>query len=195
MTDYSILTDTDLADLLRSGDKSAFAEIYNRYKFILHNHAWNKTRDTAEAQDALQEVFATIWSKRETINIGSNLSGYLYCAIRNHILNVIARKEVQSRYISSISDFASKSKSVTDHRVRENMLKERIENEIAALPPKMREVFILSRKQHLTHKEIAQIMGTSEQTVKKQMANTLKVLRSKLGLLTYLYLLIVNNIR
>jgi RNA polymerase sigma-70 factor (family 1) len=190
MADYSAYSDADLAGFLKTGDRSAFAEIYNRYKFILHNHAWNKTRDTAEAQDALQEVFATLWSKRETINIGSNLSGYLYSAVRNHILNTIARKDVQLRYVSSIQQFSAENVTVTDHLVRESLFKALIEKEIAALPPRMREVFELSRKQHLSHKQIAEIMGTSEQTVKKQMTNTLKVLRSKLGLIAYIYLLI-----
>lgn len=182
MADYSAFSDSDLADLLKSGDRKAFAEIYNRYKFILHHHAWNKIRNKEEAQDTIQEVFSMIWSKRETINIGSNLSGYLYSCVRNHLLNMIVRKDVQNKYITSIRNFSEAGPVITDHRVRENMLKEVIDKEIADLPPRMREVFELSRKQHLSHKEIAEIMGTSEQTVKKQMTNALKVLRTKLGL-------------
>jgi RNA polymerase sigma-70 factor (family 1) len=190
MADYSAYSDFDLTGLLKSGDRSAFAEIYNRYKFVLHNHAWNKVRNREEAQDALQEVFSTLWAKHETIHIDSNLSGYLYSAVRNHILNGIAHKEVQSKYITSIQQFSVENHTVTDHRVRENLFKALIEKEITALPPRMREVFELSRKQHLSHKQIAEIMGTSEQTVKKQMTNVLKVLRKKLGLVAYLYLLI-----
>lgn len=182
MADYSVFSDADLADLLKSGDRKAFAEIYSRYKFILHHHAWNKIRNKEEAQDTIQEVFSMIWSKRETINIGSNLSGYLYSCVRNHLLNMIVRKDVQQKYISSLRDFSEAGPVITDHLVRENMLKACIDKEIAALPPRMREVFELSRKQHLSHKEIALIMGTTEQTVKKQMTNALKVLRSKLGL-------------
>lgn len=182
MTDYTAYSDSDLSGLLKSGDRKAFAEIYNRYKFVLHHHAWNKTRNKEEAQDTIQEVFSMIWSKRETIQIGTNLSGYLYSCVRNHILNMIAHKEVQNRYISSIKHFSEAGPVVTDHRVRENLLRELIEKEIAALPPRMREVFELSRKQHLSHKEIAEVMGTTEQTVKKQMTNALRMLRNKLGM-------------
>jgi RNA polymerase sigma-70 factor (ECF subfamily) len=189
MADYGLYTDQDLAERLKAGDHSAFAEIYNRYKFVLHNHAWNKIRNMDEANDALQEVFATLWLKRESINIGSNLSGYLYTSIRNHLLNVIVRKEVRTRYINSIQQFTNEDGIRTDHLVRENMLKAAIEREIAVLPPRMREVFELSRKQHLSHKEIAAIMNTSEQTVKKQVTKALKILRSKLSLVAYLYLI------
>ena len=54
------LSDGDLLDLLRSGDTAAYTEIYDRYKFILHNHAFNKLRDKQEAQDVLQEVFTQL---------------------------------------------------------------------------------------------------------------------------------------
>jgi RNA polymerase sigma-70 factor (family 1) len=190
MADYGLYTDQDLAERLKAGDHSAFAEIYNRYKFVLHNHAWNKIRNMDEANDALQEVFSTLWLKRESINIGSNLSGYLYTSIRNHLLNIIVRKEVRTRYINSIQQFTNEGGTRTDHLVRENMLKAAIEREIAVLPPRMREVFELSRKQHLSHREIAAIMNTSEQTVKKQMTKALKILRSKLSFVAYLYLIL-----
>lgn len=190
MTAYHSYSDHELAGLLKSGDRLAYETIYHRYKFILHNHAWNKTRNREEAQDALQEVFASLWDKRATLEVGSNLSGYLYASVRNHILNLIARKGVQDRYIASIQYFTEEQPVLTDHRVRENLLKELIDKEIAALPPRMREVFELSRKAHLSHKEIAARLGTSEETVKKQVSGALKVLRSKLGLVAYLLMLI-----
>ena len=190
MADYSLYSDTDLANLLKSGDCSAFAEIYGRYKLILLHHAWMKTKDRDDARDTIQEVFAALWSKRDRINIESNLSGYLYTAVRNHILNMIERKGLESRYVSAIAHFADHGQVVTDHRVRENQLKALIQKEIAALPPRMREVFELSRNQHLNHKQIAALMGTSEQTVKKQMTNALKILRTKLGFGLYILVLI-----
>lgn len=188
MNAYGNMSNAELTDLLKSGDRRAFEEIYHRYKFILHNHAWQKTRNEEEAKDAIQDVFATLWAKRETINIGENLAGYLYTSVRNYILNTFAHKEVQTRYISSIQQFTETHTVITDHRVRENLLKALIEKEIAALPPRMREVFELSRKQHLSHKEIALIMGTSEETVKKQITIALRTLRKKFGVMTWLLL-------
>lgn len=190
MIDYTVVTDQELAKMLALGDQTAFAEIYGRYKFILYNHAWNKTRDKQEAQDTLQEVFAMIWSKRTTINIGNNLSGYLYTCVRNHILNVIVRKNTHNKYTTSILEFEQTGAVLTDHLVRENQLKALIDREIASLPPRMRQVFELSRKQHLSHKQIAEMMGTSEETVKKQMTRALKSLRLKLGLPVFLLMLV-----
>jgi RNA polymerase sigma-70 factor (family 1) len=187
---YIELTEAELADLLKSGDRLAYEEIYHRYKFILHNHAWNKIRNKEEAQDALQEVFAKLWKQRETLDVSTNLAGYLYRSVRNHLLNQMAREDIQRRYIDSIKTFTEEQTVLTDHRVRETQLRELIEKEIAALPPRMREVFEMSRKQHLTHKEIATRLGTSEETVKKQVSGALKVLRVKLGILFYILILI-----
>jgi RNA polymerase sigma-70 factor (family 1) len=186
MNDYGSYTDVDLTELLREGDRKAFAEIYDRYKFILHNHAWNKLRSKEEAQDLIHEVFSTLWEKREQLQVNRNLSGYLYSCVHNQFLNMVVHKKVKDRYISSIAEFALGGTVQTDHLVRERMLKDIIDREIDELPPRMKEVFLLSRKQHLSHKEIAQLMGTTEQTVKKQMVYALKILRKKLGLVLYL---------
>lgn len=184
MIEYSTLSDDELTVLLKLGDRTAYTEIYHRFKFVLHNHAWNKTRNREEAQDTIQEVFTMLWAKRETLGLQINLAGYLYTSVRNHILNQIARSGLQTKYITSIKNFQSSNLSA-DYLARENQFKKIIDAEVAALPPRMREVFEMSRKEHLTHKEIAERLGTSEQTIKKQMTNTLKVLRVKLGFLIY----------
>ncbi|WP_183557817.1 RNA polymerase sigma-70 factor [Mucilaginibacter sp. SP1R1] len=189
MAALKVLSDQELLDLLRSGDRAAYTEIYTRYKFILHHHAWNKVRNKEEAQDILQEVFTNLWLKRETIRIDSNLSGYLYSAVRNRILDYFAHHEVKVKYVNSVKPILNLDVA-TDHRVRENQLKTLIELEIAELPPRTRKVFEMSRNQHLTHREIAEQLGTSEETVKKQMSYALRVLRVKLGIFVYLFILL-----
>jgi len=60
------------------------------------------------------------------------------------------------------------------------------------LPPKMREVFELSRKEHLNHREIAWKLEISEQTVSKQITNALRILKLKIGVLAYLALMLLR---
>ncbi|MES2107968.1 MAG: sigma-70 family RNA polymerase sigma factor, partial [Bacteroidota bacterium] len=131
-----------------------------------------------------------LWEKRETLTPQTNLSGYLYTAVRNRILDFVARQNVQSSYIGSLQTFMDQAENATDHLLRENQLTALIEKEIAALPPKMREVFELSRKAHLSHKEIAEQLGISEKTVKSQVNNALKILRVKLGIFIWIFLLL-----
>lgn len=189
MIEYSLMSDAELVDMMKLDDRNAYTEIYHRYKFTLHNHAWNKTRNREEAQDCIQEVFTKLWSKREQLTLDQNLSGYLYTTLRNHILNQMLRKNVQEKYMTSLQEFSMHEQVTADHLIRENQLKAMIEQEIAALPPRMREVFELSRIEHLSHREIAERLGTSEQTVKKQMTNTLRVLRVKLEVIAIFILI------
>ena len=184
--EYKDYTDQHLTDLLKLDDRMAYTEIYDRYIFTLLNHVYNRTRNREEAKDIVHEVFAKLWASREQLQITNNLAGFLYTAARNIILNQITRKEVQSKYLASILNFAEEPQTVTDYRLRENQLIAVIEKEIAELPAKMREVFELSRKEHLSHREIALRLDISEQTVSKHITNALKILRVKLGLLTYL---------
>ncbi|SEO95486.1 RNA polymerase sigma-70 factor, ECF subfamily [Mucilaginibacter gossypiicola] len=190
MTGYHNLTDNDLIVLLKEDDHLAYAQIYDRYKYILHAHAVNKLRDKEEAMDIIQEVFTYLWAKRQHIEFTGNLSGYLYGAVRNAVLNKITRGLVQEKYLNSMKSFSMHESVVTDHRVRENQLKAHIEREIAMLPPKMKEVFELSRKEYLSHKEIAWKLHISEQTVSKQITNALRILKVKLGILTCLLMLL-----
>jgi len=192
MDTIKTLSDAELVDLLKSGDQLAYTEIYDRYILILLNHAYNKTRDREEAKDIVHEVFATLWARRENFNCQSNLSGYLYTAVRNNILNQVVHNDVKGKYLASIAQFIynNNSQIITDHLVREHQLSSIIEKEIAELPPKMREVFELSRKQHFSHKQIAEKLEISEQTVSKHVTNALRILRVRLGVFIYLLWLI-----
>lgn len=185
MAKYKQLHDFDLVVLLKQDDEAAFTEIYERYKWILYSHAYKKLKNREEARDVIQELFAGLWTKRNSINFNANLSGYLYTAMRNKILNIIARQQVADKYVDSLEAYANQGSFVTDHLIREKQLALLIEQEIASLPPKMKALFLLSRKEYLTHREIACKMEISEETVKRQMKNALKTLRLKLGILSF----------
>lgn len=178
---YINVPDSELLSLLRGGNKAVYEEIYNRYNRLLYIHAYRMLQDSEASKDVVQELFATLWMKREQISVERSLSSYLYMSVRNKVLDRIARSKVENRYIESLETFSENESCVTDHRVREKELTYLIEKEISALPSKMRLVFELSRKEYLSHKEIADHLQISEKTVKKQINNALKVLRVRLG--------------
>lgn len=188
MFSYGTLSDVELVELLKNGDAAAYTVIYNRYFDILYIHAYRKLNNKEEAQDIIHELFTHIWLKRDQIVINQNLPGYLYGAVRNRILDYIAHQQVETKYIDSLQGFIIAGTCITDHSIREKQLAALIEKGIADLPPKMREVFELSRKEKLGHKEIASLLNISEQTVKKQINNALKLLRVKLGTMLFLSL-------
>jgi len=178
---YSSYEDQTLIALLKEGDKAAFTEIYNRYKQLLQSHAYKKLGDFDEVKDVLQDLFTQLWQKRADIPETTNLSGYLYIAVRNKVFNLLAHRNINDNYIQSLQEFVREENYVTDLLVREKEFLAMINQEIDALPPKMRTVFRFSRNSGLSHKEIASQLNLSEQTVSKQITNALKILRTKLG--------------
>ncbi|MBT2561713.1 RNA polymerase sigma-70 factor [Pedobacter sp. ISL-68] len=190
MPAYADYSDEELAILLQQGDEQAFAEIYDRFKGLLFVHAYKRLNNQEEAEDVLHDLFAVLWNRRTELSIETSLSAYLYTAVRNRIFKLISHKKITAAYVSLSQTAKEKGYTVTDHLVRTNQLAVLIEAEINALPPKMREVFILSRQKNLNHKEISEKLGLSEQTVSKQITNALKILRMRLGFIAYLYFLI-----
>lgn len=110
----------------------------------------------------MQEVFTRLWVNREIIQ-ADNLSGYLYSAARNRVQDHYAHKEVKLKCNNRLKP--DLDTVATGHLVGENQLLAIIEKEIAGSSPRMREVFEMSRKQHMTHKEIDEALGTSGETV------------------------------
>jgi len=189
MVAYESLSDTEITDLLKLGDQGAFTEIYNRFKGLLYIYACKITRDDDIAEDLVQDIFIYLWDKRQTINFTSSISSYLYSAIRYKFFDLVDKQKVRADYVQAFQLFLDKGEFLTDNYITEKELSATIEKEIANLSAKMREVFLLSRKENLSNKEIAERLNISEKTVKNQLSTALKTLKVRLGLLTFLLLL------
>ncbi len=182
METYVNFTDDLLVALLKEGNQAAYAEIYNRYKGVLYRHALTMLNNKEEVNDIIHELFLALWIKREELQVNIKLSSYLYRSVRNRILDYIARNKFVTAYIDSIQEYIQAAVPITEQEVRLSELKALIEREVAALPPKMREIFEMSRKLELSNKEIAAQLNISDKTVKKQINNALKILRPKINL-------------
>lgn len=182
----STLSDITLTEQLKLGSHAAYTEIYERYFGVLYVHACKRMYDHEEARDLVQEIFFNLWSRREYLIPEKGVAPYLYSSVRNRLIDLMSKQSTYSKYITSLSDLSKTSTCVTDHLIREQQLAAIIEKEIDALPPRMREVFRLSRKNHFSHKQIAEQLQISELTVKTQIKQALKILRHKLGLIAYL---------
>ncbi|MCX2478200.1 RNA polymerase sigma-70 factor [Pedobacter sp. MC2016-15] len=170
---------------MKNNDHHAFTEIFNRYSQLLYGHAYNKLRIESDARDVLQEMFMKFWDKRGSLEEGNNLSGYLFVALRNTIFNLIRSKARIKSYAETFSKTNADSGIYTDTLIREKQFAAMIEAEIAKLPPRMREVFELRKKQNLSNKEVAVRLGITESTSADHMKKAVRILKSKIGLLWF----------
>lgn len=181
MAVYQAYTDQQLMALLKEEDRTAFTEIFNRYNKLLYSHVFNKLRDEETARDLVQDVFVVLWEKRKSVQ-HIHLAGYLFTMSRNRLLNLLSHHKVVADHFASIQNFVPGHMRMADDLIIEKQLSTIINEEIENLPLRMREIFKLSRFEHLKNKEIAEKLNLSEHTVADQIKKSLKILRYKIGL-------------
>ncbi|SHE48688.1 RNA polymerase sigma factor [Pedobacter caeni] len=186
---YSALNDSNLVACLLTGDELAFAEIYSRYKTVLFLHARRMLQDDEQARDIVQEIFTTIWIKKEELRVSTSLKSYLFSSVKHKILNLLLHQKHVEKHMQSMLRIYNVGSFSTDLALQEKELAQLIEAEIQNLPARMREVFVLSRREELSNKEIAERMGIAEETVKKQIVYALKILRLKLKVISFMLVL------
>ena len=181
MANYHKSSDQELISLLKESDRHAYTQIYDRYFELIFLHALKKTTDVETAKDIVQDLFTSLWENRHSFSAHS-IAAYLITAARNKAINHFSHQQVVDKYAASFASFSATFRSATaDHLVREKQLNAYIEKEIGALPKKMREIFRLSRREHLSNTEIAKKLSTSESNVSQHLSNATKILKAKLS--------------
>lgn len=188
MSAYKHYTDSELVTLLKTGDLSAFNEIYNRFSGLLYIYARKIIKDKEEAEDLVQDIFISFWNASKGLELKTSLSSYLYSAVRYKFFDLVSHRKIRSDYASNFQKFIDLNAYSTDYYVNERELAVLVEKEVANLPGKMRMVFELSRNAGFSHKKIAEDLNLSEKTVRNHVNHALKILRFKLGLIALLML-------
>lgn len=152
---YHTFSDAELGTLLKEGNQLAYIEIFNRYQPLLFLHASKKMRNQEEAKDVVQEIFIDLWLKHTNFNPERNLAAFLFTCVRNKFVNLLQFKEVRTRYVQSFKEFAMQSTDLSDQPIREKQMSDLIEREINRLPEKMREIFLMSRREYKSYKQIS----------------------------------------
>ena len=181
MTAYKKLTDEQLVILLKKGDQAAFTEIYLRYSEKLAGFAASKLYSLDDARDLLHDLFVTFWETRDELNITSNLQSYLFTILRRRIIDKIRKNVTRGEYAVMLQSLTAAHHSGTEQQIAEKELQQQIKKALNELPPRVKEIYQLSREENLNTREIAQKLNLSEQTVKNQLTVALKHLRQALG--------------
>lgn len=184
---YDALDDSQLQTLLKIGDKSAFAEIYERLWEQLYQQGFRILQDRDAAMDVLQEVFVWIWENRMHLEIKS-FESYLKMAVRYKVANYIRHDKVKMVVHERIK-IERESLLSEEETLELKELRLVIHQFTAQLPKRCGEIFHLSRSEWLTNPEIARKLNLSEKTVENQLTIALKKLRIHLAKNAHLLLL------
>lgn len=195
MRPYSGYTDLELFTFLKDGDHAAFTEIYKAYWPSLYLHVYRMVEDEDLAGDVVQEAFTWLWQHAPSMNLSGSLKPYLYGAVRNRVFNLIRHEKIKADYFKDLSSFIKEGYYQVEEELRYKELVEEIEAEIDRMPPRMREIFNLSRKEFLSHRQIAEKLDISESTVREQVKRALKTLRLNFKDRPYLLFFLMHLLR
>lgn len=180
MNSYTERSDRDLIVLLKGDDELAFTELYNRYWKKLFIVAANRLTHFEDAEEIVQDLFATLWHRRHTLDLTSELAHYLTVSVKYRVIKLLDKYHNQRRYINAIL-----SNDKVDNSTQEQLAFDELREELAAyvnqLPEKCRLVFRLSREDGYSQKQIAETLQISEKTVEAHLGKAFKTLRAKLA--------------
>ncbi len=172
--------DRDLLARLRGGDHGAFNEIFRQWYEPVVRSANRVLHDPGVAEELAQDVFLELWRRRDALAADSSVAGYLMQAVRNRALNHLRHLAVQKKSVVYVEALAEPAEHA-DVEVQRSEVAQTITDAIAELPPRTREVFVMSRERGLRYSEIAEQLGVSVKAVEANMSRALRMLRERLA--------------
>lgn len=155
-----------------------FDVIFKQHSRTLRNYIYYKCGDSDLAEDLVQEAYIKLWDNCKKVPFEKALF-FLKKVATNTFLNIVKHKKIVLKHQKT-------TKSDVDNQSPEFLLEEKefmikLENAIASLSEKQREVYLLNRIDKKTYSEIAIFLGISRKAVEKRMHNALKSLRKEIG--------------
>lgn len=186
-----------IVEQLCNGSIKAFDWLYNKYSTKLYAFILKISNGNSYiAEEITQKVFVKIWELRQQVDPNKNFLNFIFTIGKNMLLQHYQHETVKYVYREHFLSNNSETDNDTEAQLEFNSLNEQLDKIIDQLPPGRKKVLILSRKQFLPNKKIAETLNISESTVEKQLANALKFVRDKLSkvnkTLLLLYVMLIN---
>jgi RNA polymerase sigma-70 factor (ECF subfamily) len=172
-------SDSDILKLIKEDQDKGISLLFKQYYPLVCETIFYMIKDKNLAEDIGQDVFHEFWKKKDRININTSIKAYLKRSAINKTLNHINKKKLDTKEIDNENLWKSKEENAQGI-LETKELETKIHSLIEKLPPKCREVFMLSRFAEMTYQEIADQMEISTKTVENQISKALKSLREGL---------------
>jgi RNA polymerase sigma-70 factor (ECF subfamily) len=166
--------------LLQKTDENKFIEVlFKRFYAPLGRTVNRIVNDQEATEDIVQDVFMKIWNNRKTLEFTISLKSYLYRAAINAALNYLEKNKRLVAYEQD--EFPEPSSNSVEEHLNFKEVEERIKEAIDTLPPACKTIFVLSRYEEMSYREIAESLQLSVKTVENQMGKALRQLKQQLS--------------
>ncbi len=177
MQNHNYDINVDVFNSFKAGCALSFRIIYDTYHHILYRYAQTISRDSFDAEDVVQEVFTTFYINRDKISEPSGIYPYLFIVTKRLLIMRFRSRVVKTEYSSYIKFSWDEGCNSTEERIGANDLQELVDKCVAKLPAKQKEIYVLSKANGMSYKEIAKMTGVSINTVKNQLVAALKKIK------------------
>ncbi len=174
-------------------DTGAFETLFHLYHKRVYAFAQSLLNSADDAEEIVQNVFLALWNQRKNLNISSSFTSYIFAIARNMVYEHIRQKINKEAFSEYYLEHNVEYSFITEEEVAYNELEGKVQKYIDLLPERRREIFVLSRIEKLSYKEIAGKLNITENTVDTQIRNALNTLRRQLieYLISILFLFII----
>jgi RNA polymerase sigma-70 factor (ECF subfamily) len=163
------LTDAELLQRIQQDDVQAFEALYLRLWESLFIFAMKRLGSEDDAEDVVQEVFASLWARRHSLQIRDTFEGYLFSAVKYKVINQVAAMMQHPEKLEYVREALLPAVNNIAEDINFNELQGALQQEVKSLPAKMREIYLLYIEQHRSVADIATLLSLSEQTVRNQL--------------------------
>lgn len=161
-----------------SGDEHAFRAVFDFYKLAFYGAAFKMTRSAHLSEEIVQEVFVTIWVKRQLIAGAIRPENYIFTILHNCIYAQFRRIARERQLKSQLKKEQEEGEDLIESLLLEKENKAILENVISQMPPQQRLVYKLAKQEGWSREEIAQGLNISPNTVRNHLAAAVEFLRS-----------------
>ncbi len=158
-------------------DERLFKSLFDQYWKRLYGFCMHHIPDTDDAQEIIQQVFLSLWERRDRLDIDVNIGHYLFSAVRRRIARYYRDRAFARERLSYANDFCEETNN-TEETILFNDIQRYIDSLVHRLPCRCQQVYTLSRNSGLTIPEIARQLGISEKTAEAHLTKALKILKA-----------------
>lgn len=173
-------TDNELIEKLRIGDVEAFDQVYQRYAGKLYAFSLKYLKSKEEAEELVQSVFLKVWEHQKKLKKDTSFKSYLFTIAYNEICNLFRRRKYQQNFVIKTLINSPEASGETEDLIEFQFATEQVDQIIARLPEKQKTIFLKSRHDGKSTKEIADELGLSAGTVDNYISESLKFIRTNL---------------
>ena len=171
--------DKVLIEDIKNGNEMAFRALYDSYWLKVYNFTQLYIISSSDVAEVVQEVFAKVWESRGLIDESQNLDGFIFIITRNIIFNYSRRYFNELNFRMTVLKGMENSYDI-EEELEAADLKIYIDKLISLLPPQRQRIFKMSRENHMTNREIAELCAVSEKAVERQITIALKFIKENL---------------